>query len=93
MKVKKRRISGIRLLNFPDIRPSSEILMRCIPNKIRINPNQSGVSPCGQEMKEMRTRVEGMTSRVTELEATNTALQRRIGELTAQIDEMGRMHR
>jgi chaperonin cofactor prefoldin len=44
-------------------------------------------------MKEMRTRVEGMTSRVTELEATNTALQRRIGELTAQIDEMGRMHR
>lgn len=46
-----------------------------------------------QEMKEMKTKVEGMTSRVTELEVTNSALQRRIGELLAQIDEMGRMQR
>jgi chaperonin cofactor prefoldin len=44
-------------------------------------------------MKEMSTKVEGMSSRVTELESTNTALQRRIGELTAQLDELGRMHR
>jgi chromosome segregation ATPase len=46
-----------------------------------------------QEMKEMKTRVDGMTSRVLELETTNSSLQRRIGELKAQIEEMGRMHR
>ena len=34
-----------------------------------------------QEMKEMNTKVQGMTSRVTELEATNSALTGRMKEL------------
>ena len=34
-----------------------------------------------QEMKEMNTRVQGMTSRVSELEATNEALSKRLREL------------
>ena len=34
-----------------------------------------------QEMKEMNTKVQGMTSKVTELEATNSALTRRMKEL------------
>ena len=46
-----------------------------------------------QEMKEMQTKVEGMTSRVSELESTNSALNRRIKELTDQIDDLGRANR
>jgi len=46
-----------------------------------------------QEMKEMSTRVEGMTSRVTELEATNSALNRRLKELQEQMDTQARQHR
>jgi len=46
-----------------------------------------------QEMKEMQTKVEGMTSRVSELESTNSALNRRIKELTDQIDDLGRENR
>ena len=46
-----------------------------------------------QEMKEMNTRVEGMTSRVTELEATNSALNRRMMELQDQMDTQARQHR
>jgi len=46
-----------------------------------------------QEMKEYKTKMEGMTSRMTELESHNASLQRRIGDLTAQIEEMGRAHR
>lgn len=59
----------------------------------KLSGERGGAAAAIQEMKEMKTRVEGMTSRVTELEATNSALQRRIGELTAQLDELGRMHR
>ena len=46
-----------------------------------------------QEMKEMNTRVEGMSSRVTELEATNSALSRRLKELQDQMDTQARQHR
>jgi len=41
----------------------------------------------------MQTKVEGMTSRVSELESTNSALNRRIKELTDQIDDLGRANR
>ena len=46
-----------------------------------------------QEMKEMNTKVQGMTSRVTELEATNTALTQRLKELQEQMDEHAKNHR
>lgn len=46
-----------------------------------------------QEMKEMNTRVEGMTSRVRELEVTNSALQSRLKELQEQTDAAARLHR
>ena len=46
-----------------------------------------------QEMKEMNTKVQGMTSRVTELEATNTALTQRLKELQDQLDEHAKNHR
>jgi len=46
-----------------------------------------------QEMKEMNTKVQGMTSRVTELEATNEALSKRLKELQDQMDEAARNHR
>merc|ERR1719342_1602676 len=46
-----------------------------------------------QEMKEMSTKVEGMTSRVTELEATNNALSKRLQELQEQMDNQSRQHR
>merc|ERR1711892_1543439 len=38
-------------------------------------------------------RVEGMTSRVSELETTNTALNRRLKELQEQMDNQARQHR
>ena len=41
----------------------------------------------------MQTRTEGMTSRVVELETTNSALNRRIKELQDQIEEIGRNNR
>jgi len=46
-----------------------------------------------QETKEISTKLEGMTSRMNELEATNLALNTRIKELTDQLDEMGRANR
>merc|ERR1719369_2360771 len=46
-----------------------------------------------QEMKEMSTRVEGMSSRVNELEATNSALSRRLKDLQEQMDNQSRQHR
>ena len=46
-----------------------------------------------QEMKEMNTKVQGMTSRVTELEATNSALTQRLKELQEQMDDQARNHR
>lgn len=46
-----------------------------------------------QEMKEMTTRTEGMTSRVRELEVTNTALQTRLKEMQEQMDILARAHR
>jgi len=46
-----------------------------------------------QEMKEMNTKVQGMTSRVTELEATNNALTQRLKELQEQMDDQARHHR
>jgi len=46
-----------------------------------------------QEMKEMNTKVQGMTSRVTELEATNSALTQRLKDLQDQMDEQARNHR
>ena len=46
-----------------------------------------------QEMKEMNTKVQGMTSRFTELEATNEALSNRLKELQDQMDEAARNHR
>jgi len=46
-----------------------------------------------QEMKEMNTKVQGMTSRVSELEATNNALNRRLQELQEQLDDQARIHR
>jgi len=46
-----------------------------------------------QEMKEMSTRVEGMSSRVSELEATNAALSRRLKDLQEQMDNQSRQHR
>merc|ERR1719264_1596870 len=44
-------------------------------------------------MKEMNTQVQGMTSKVTQLEATNEALSRRLKELQDQMDEAARNHR
>lgn len=41
----------------------------------------------------MRTKCEGMSSKMSELEVTNGSLQRRILELSDQIDELGRRHR
>jgi len=52
----------------------------------------SSASAC-QETKEMTTKLEGMTSRMNELESTNLALSTRIKELIDQMDEMGRMNR
>jgi len=46
-----------------------------------------------QEMKEMSSRVDSMTSRVTELEATNSALSRRGREIQDQMDTQARQHR
>jgi len=46
-----------------------------------------------QEMKEMNTQVQGMTSKVTQLEATNEALSKRLKELQDQMDEAARNHR
>ena len=46
-----------------------------------------------QEMKEMNTKVQGMTSRVGELEATNEALSRRLKDLQEQMDDQARLHR
>ena len=46
-----------------------------------------------QEMKEMNTKVQGMTSRVTELEATNSALTQRLKELQEQMDDHAKNHR
>jgi len=46
-----------------------------------------------QEMKEMSTRVEGMSSRVRELEVNNHALQSRLKELQEQMDNQARQHR
>ena len=43
--------------------------------------------------EEMKTKVQGMTSRVTELEATNSALTRRMKELEEQLDDQARNHR
>ena len=41
----------------------------------------------------MQTKFDGMSSRVNELESNNSALHRRIKELTDQIDELGRLNR
>ena len=41
----------------------------------------------------MRTKVEGMTTRVRELEAVNSSLQRRIQEIQDRMDEMAVNHR
>merc|ERR1719513_114839 len=41
----------------------------------------------------MSTRVEGMSSRVSELEATNAALSRRLKDLQEQMDNQSRQHR
>ena len=41
----------------------------------------------------MNTQVQGMTSKVTQLEATNEALSRRLKELQDQMDEAARNHR
>merc|ERR1719347_1307349 len=46
-----------------------------------------------QKVKEMNTKVQGMTSRVSELEATNNALNRRLKDLQEQMDEQARNHR
>ena len=44
-------------------------------------------------MKELQTKVEGMTSKMMGMETSNSALQRRIDDLSAQMDEMGRTNR
>ena len=46
-----------------------------------------------QEMKEYKTRMEGMTSKMNQLEVTNSALERRIQELTDQMDALGKTYR
>jgi len=46
-----------------------------------------------QEMKEMSTRVEGMSSRVRELEVNNHALQARLKELQEQMEAQARKNR
>eukprot|EP00092_Neocalanus_flemingeri_P020230 GFUD01021904.1.p1 GENE.GFUD01021904.1~~GFUD01021904.1.p1 ORF type:complete len:582 (-),score=197.57 GFUD01021904.1:166-1911(-) len=46
-----------------------------------------------QEMKEMSSRMGEVTSRVTELEATNSGLSRRMKEVQEQMDNQGRQHR
>ena len=45
------------------------------------------------EMKEMNTKVLEKTSKVTELETTNTALTQRLKELQDQMDDQARNHR
>ena len=44
-------------------------------------------------MKELQTKVEGMTSKMMSMESNNASLQRRVDDLTAQLDEMGRNNR
>ena len=46
-----------------------------------------------QEMREMETKVTGLTSRNMELESMSASLQSRISQLMAEIEEMSKMHR
>ena len=46
-----------------------------------------------EEMKEMSSRVEGMSSRIFNLEATNSDLSKRLKDLQDQMDKQSRQHR
>lgn len=46
-----------------------------------------------QEMREMETKVTGLTSRNMELESMSASLNARISQLMQEIDDMGRNHR
>jgi len=59
----------------------------------KVGEERAAASAALQETKEMRTKVEGMTTRVRELEAVNSSLQRRIQEIQDRMDEMAVNHR
>ena len=54
----------------------------------RIN-NSSNI----QEMREMETKVEGLTSRNVELEASNASIQRRLADLIKQMEDQAKIFR
>jgi len=59
----------------------------------KLAAERGSASSAVQEMKELQTKVEGMTSKMMGMETSNSALQRRIDDLSAQMDEMGRTNR
>ena len=56
----------------------------------RLASERGSAASAIQEMKEMNTRVSGLTSKITELEASNGALTRRLKELQDQMDDQAR---
>jgi len=61
--------------------------------KLKLAAERGSASSAVQELKEMQTKVEGLTSRNSELESTSSALSRRIKELTDQLEDLSRNHR
>ena len=59
----------------------------------RLAKERGSAASAIQEMKEANTRVSGMTSKITELEASNNVLNQRLKELQDQMDEQARVHR
>merc|ERR1719323_8714 len=59
----------------------------------RLAKERGSAASAIQEMKEANTRVSGMSSKITELEASNNVLNLRLKELQDQMDEQARVHR
>lgn len=59
----------------------------------RLGDARAAASGAAQDTKEFKTKVEGFTTRVGELESINSSLQRRIQELQDSMEEMAVGHR
>jgi len=59
----------------------------------KLGDERGSAATAVQEMKEYKTRMDGMTSKMNQLEVTNSALERRIQELTDQMDALGKTYR
>jgi len=59
----------------------------------RVGEGRSAAAGVAQEIKEYKTKLEGMTTRVGSLEALNASLERRIKELTAELEDSAVNHR